>query len=453
MPSELFVVGLSWRTAPVSVREKLAFHDEEIAGCLAALAEQEYLDEVVILSTCNRVEIYGCTSRSAPASSVAQASAQVRAYFGQSRSYPAEKLAEVLYEHQEKDAIRHIFHVAAALDSMVVGESQILGQMKAAYGSASQNNTIGVMLGRCLERAFGVAKRVRTETGISRGAANVSSVAVELAKRVFGELSGKNVLVIGAGKMSALAARHLRADGAAQISVTNRSPEKAEALAAEIDGLARPWEDLEHELSKADVIITSTGAREPVLTKKIMKRAMKLRRYKPNFVMDIAVPRDVEASVGKIEGVYLFDMDDLERLVSENLKERSREAEAAVSLVEAEVASFDSWMRQQQVVPTIRALRVHFHEVAMAEIDRSLASILKSKDSAQHEEALRRLGRSIANKLLHMPMHALKQQSEVDDLAKATHQLFSLPTEEDLDEEPGQRAGVPEAIAGGTKKA
>lgn len=452
MPSELFVVGLSWRTAPVSVREKLAFHDEEIAGCLKALAEHELLDEVAILSTCNRVEIYGCTSRSAPASSVSQAASQVRAYFGQSRAFPAEKLAEVLYEHQDKDAIRHIFQVAAALDSMVVGESQILGQLKAAYGAASQHNTIGVMLGRCLERAFGVAKRVRTETGISRGAANVSSVAVELAKRVFGDLAGKNILVVGAGKMSALAARHLRADGAAQICVTNRSLGKAQALAEEIDGIARPWEELELELSKADVIITSTGAREPVLTQKLMKKAMKRRRYNPSFVMDIAVPRDVETSVGKIEGVYLFDMDDLERLVSENLKERSREADAAIVLIESEVEVFDTWMRQQQVVPTIRALRVHFHEVAMAEVDRSLASIQKLGSGPDQEEAVRRLGRSIANKLLHTPMNALKRESEVEGLAKATHQLFSLPmTADEGESEPTRASVVPDAIAGPKK--
>ncbi len=451
MPSELFVVGLNWRTAPVSVREKLAFHDEELEACLTALVSQELLEEVVILSTCNRVEIYGCTSKSSPASAVSQATSQVRAFFGQSRSYPAEKLADVLYEHQERDAVRHIFQVAAALDSMVVGESQILGQLKAAYGAASQYNTIGVMLGRCMERAFGVAKRVRTETGISRGAANVSSVAVELAKRVFGDLSGKNVLVVGAGKMSALAARHLRADGAAQICVTNRSPAKAEALAEEIDGIARPWEELEHEISKADVIITSTGAREPVLTKKLMKRAMKMRRYKSCFVMDIAVPRDVEVAVGKIEGVYLFDMDDLERLVAENLKERSREAEAASALVESEVIGFDTWMRQQQVVPTIRALREHFHDVAMAEVDRSLAGIQKTQDPAQQEEMVRRLGRSIANKLLHTPMNALKQDGEVELLAKATHQLFSLST--NADEDSDTSAAVSEVVVGTQKKA
>lgn len=452
MPSELFVVGLNWRSAPVSVREKLAFHDDELEECLSALVAHELVDEAVILSTCNRVEIYGCTARSAPASAVSQASAEVRSFLSSSRHYPAEKLAEVLYERVEKDAIRHIFEVASALDSMVVGESQILGQLKAAFGASSRHQTIGAVLGRCLERAFGVAKRVRTETGISRGASNISSVAVELAKRVFGDLNGKSVLVVGAGKMSALAARHLRADGAAQICVTNRSPEKAETLAAEIDGLARPWDELELELAKADVIISSTGAREPVLTKKLLKKSMKRRRFEPCFVMDIAVPRDVETSAGKLEGVYLFDIDDLERLVIENLKERSREADSAKALVEAEVAVFDKWMRQQHVVPTIRALREHFHEVVTAEVERSVRSLGDVSTAGEQEDAMRRLGKGIANKLLHTPMTALKNESEVEVLAEATHRLFSL-SEGEPKEETSQSGALPETVRPGSKKA
>ncbi len=452
MPSEIFVVGLSWRSASVSVREKLAFHDDEIQECLAQLTDREFVDEAIILSTCNRVEIYGCTSKSAPASAVSQAAAEVRAFLATSRHYPAEKLSDVLYERVEGDAVRHLFQVASALDSMVLGESQILGQLKSAFGTASSEGRVGPVLGRCMERAFGVAKRVRTETGISRGAANISSVAVELAKRVFGDLGGKSVLVVGAGKMSALAARHLRADGAAKICVTNRSPEKAERLAAEIDGVARPWDELELEIAKADVVITSTGAREPVLTKKLMKKAMKRRRYRSCFVMDIAVPRDVETSVGKLEGVYLFDIDDLERLVAENLKERSREAESAVELVESEVATFEAWMRQQNVVPTIRALREHFHEVAMIEAEKSLASLEKAADHSDRADAVRRLAKSIANKLLHSPMSALKSGGESEELADATHRLFQLETEE-TNEEASAGEPLPDPAPTGPKKA
>lgn len=448
MPSELFVVGLSWRSAPVSVREKLAFHDEELESHLQSLVSHELIDEAVILSTCNRVEIYGCTSKSAPASAVAHAAAETRAFISQSRGYPAEKLSEVLFEHLEEDAIRHIFRVASALDSMVVGESQILGQLKSAFGASSNFNSLGPMLGRCMERSFSVAKRVRTETGISRGASNVSSVAVELAKRVFGELDGKAVLVVGAGKMSALAARHLRADGAAKIRVTNRSPEKAERLAEEIDGIASGWEDLEIELSKADVIITSTGAREPVLTKKLMKKAMKRRRYQPCFIMDIAVPRDVESAVGKLEGVYLFDMDDLERLVSENLKERSREAEAAQALVDGEVLQFHQWMRQQHVVPTIRSLRSHFHDVAAAEVEKAMRNMEKATSDRERQEAMQRLGKGIANKLLHAPTTILKQANDAETLADSVSQLFSLG--EDDESESGKSNSLNQAGLGET---
>ncbi len=424
----------------MSVREKLAFHDEELEQNLASLVGHDLIDEALILSTCNRVEIYGCTSKSAPVSAVAHAAAETRAFIAESRGYPTEKLSVVLFEHLEEDAIRHIFRVASALDSMVVGESQILGQLKSAFGASSNYQSLGPVLGRCMERAFGVAKRVRTETGICRGAANVSSVAVELAKRVFGELAGKSVLVVGAGKMSALAARHLRADGAAKIRVINRSAEKAEKLATEIDGIASAWQELEVELSKADVIITSTGAREPVLTKKLMKKAMKRRRYKPCFVMDIAVPRDVEESVGKIEGVYLFDIDDLERLVAENLKERGREADAASSLVEGEVRQFHKWMRQQHVVPTIRSLRTHFHEVAALEVEKAMRAMERASSESERQEAMQRLGKGIANKLLHAPTTMLKEASDAEPLADSLAQLFSLSGEE---QEPERKPSTP----------
>lgn len=451
MPDQLFVVGLNWRTAPVSVREKLAFHDEEIEGALASLLSDGLISEAIILSTCNRVEIYGCTSRSSPASAVNQAAAECRSFISDSRGYPAEKVSEVLYEHLEGDAIRHIFNVSSALDSMVVGESQILGQLKAAYGEASRHQAIGPVLGRCLERAFGVAKRVRTETGISRGAANVSSVAVELAKRVFGALEGKDILIVGAGKMSALAARHLRADGGGILNVTNRSLDKAERLATEIDGVARPWEDLEGQLAQADVIITSTGAREPIIDKKLMKRVMKARKYRSMVMIDIAVPRDVEARVGKLDGVYLFDIDDLEQMVKENLKGRQREADSAHTLIEAEVATFSNWVRQQHAVPTIRALRQRFHDVAEEEVTKSLRLIEGASSAAEREEAVRRLGKVIANKLLHAPMNALKSEHQVEQLVVAADRLFTLFNEEESAE--SDTVGLGEAVDTRTKKA
>ncbi len=424
----IFAVGLSWRTAPVEVRERLAFPDEEVAPALEQLLASPNIDEGMILSTCNRVEIYGAVSRGNLLSAVAEA----RAFLSHARKVPAEEIAASVYEYTGKEAVEHVFRVAAALDSMVVGETQILGQVKDSYGVAVQANTSGPLLSRCLERAFQVAKKVRTDTGISRGAANVSTVAVELARRVFGELEGREVLVVGAGKMSALAARHLRAQGASQIYVTNRSPERARALAEEIEGLDRPWEALPELLKTSDVVISSTGAREPIIGRKLAKQTMKARRYRPLVIVDIAVPRDVEADVARLDGVYLFDIDDLERVVAENMKERQREADAAASLVQAEVQTFEAWLRSQRVVPTIRSLRQHFQEIADAEVEKAVQQISRETDPEKRAHIVRRLSSLIVSKLLHTPMTALKagEDPDLDNLVQVTHKLFDLREQE-----------------------
>lgn len=421
MAERLFVVGLSWRTAPVALREKLAFSDAELAAELNALLRCESISEGLILSTCNRVEVYGFGDESA-------AVAEARAFLGRSRNVPNQDIESVLYEQVGDDAVQHAYRVASALDSMVVGESQITGQLKAAYGHAVQANTVGQTLGRCMENAFGVAKRVRTDTGISKGSANVSSVAVELAKRVFGDLNGKNVLIIGAGKMSALAARHLRSNGASRLWVLNRSLDRAEKLATEIDGTARPFSELEPMLTEADVVITSTGSPKPILTKKIMKRTAKARRYKPQIVVDIAVPRDVEESVSKLDGLYVFDVDDLRKVVEENLLERTREAEPAEALVKEEVATFSSWLRSKRAVPTIRSLREHFLLIASTEVERAISALSADSSVEDRDEAMRRMARLIANKLLHTPLTALKSggETELDALVASTHRLFGL---------------------------
>jgi glutamyl-tRNA reductase len=425
---ELFVVGLSWRTAPVAVRERLAFRDEEMPLALADLLASPDIDEAVILSTCNRVEIYGSTSPAhSPGRGVA-AAAEARSFLARSRGVAAEGLAAHLYERIEEDAIRHLFRVASALDSMVVGESQILGQLKDAYGAAARAQATGTVLGRSMEKAFQVAKRVRSETGISRGAANVSSVAVELARRVFGDLDGKAILVVGAGKMSALAARHLRVAGARSILVTNRSPEKAAELAAEVEGTARPWADLPLLLAEADVVLSSTGATQPILGPKLMKDAMKARRWRPLVVVDIAVPRDADPAIGRLDGVYLFDIDDLERVVAENIKERQKEAEAAQSIVELEVVDLRRWLRAQRVVPTIRSLREHFHQIALGEAERCIGGLGARAGDAEVQKAIRRMSELIANKLLHTPLSALKasEQTDLETMVEVTHRLFAL---------------------------
>jgi glutamyl-tRNA reductase len=449
--SNLFVIGLSWRTAPVAVREKLAFADDELPSTLQAVTTLPHIGEAMLISTCNRVEIYGATARTAPASALHAATGELRSFLARARGVPAEELSGNLYEHVDTAAVRHTFRVASALDSLVVGEAQILGQLKAAYGVATGAGTTGPMLGRCMERAFGVAKRVRHETGISRGAANVSSVAVELAQHVFVDLGGKTVLVVGAGKMSALAVRHLRGAGAGAIMVTNRSPEKAEALAEQVDGVARPWEQLESLLALADVVITSTGARQPVLTRELFKRVMRQRRYQPVVVIDIAVPRDAEPAIGELDGVYLFDIDDLERVVAANLKERAKQAELAARIVDDEVVQFERWLSSQRVVPTIRALREHFSSVARAEVERTLQALAGESSPEKHEQAVRRLGDLIVNKLLHTPMTALKHGSGEDTeiLVGAVNRLFALQTEDEGDSASAPALGTP--VHEGTK--
>jgi glutamyl-tRNA reductase len=411
MPPDLLVVGLSYRTATLDVRERVAFAAEAIEPALRELNEHPAIGEAVLLSTCNRVEVYAAASDASPAAEALQGFFHLD--------------AKHLYTHVGPAAVKHVFRVAASLDSQVLGEPQILGQLKDAYSVATKAGCVGPLLGRCLERAFGVAKRVRTETAIARGAANVSSVSVDLAKSVFGELDGRSLLVVGAGKMSALAARHLMDDGASELVVTNRSPARAEELAREVGGTAAPFDDLPRLLAHADLVVTSTGAREPIITKALLKATMKARRHKPLFVVDIAVPRDVEPEAGKLDGVYLFDIDDLERVAGQNRREREKEAQAAERIVEAETAQFLAWLRSQGVVPTIKELRERFQGVAAAEAEKTVSALGGKLDAASAEQ-IRRMADAIVNKLLHTPSMALKQGSEDEALLAAARRLFAL---------------------------
>lgn len=440
--SELFVVGISWRTAPVAVREKLAFREEELAPTLSALTSALPVAEALLVSTCNRVEVYGVAKPGA------DATGPVRAFLAQQRGLEPASMSDVIYDHRGPAAVRHVFKVASALDSLVLGEAQILGQLKDAYEVATTAHTSGPVLGRCLERAFGVAKRVRTETTIARGAANVSTVAVDLAGRIF-ELRGKTVLVVGAGKMSTLAARHLRAKGADHIVVTNRSPEKAERLAEEIDGIAKPWANLETLLADSDVVISSTGAREPILTKAVFKKVMKARKWRDIVVIDIAVPRDAEPSVEDLDGVYLYNIDHLEKIVAQNLADRAKAADQAGKIVEHEAGQFEHWMRSQGVVPVIRALREKFAHVAEAEVHKTLEALSRREHTpAQQREAIQQLVRLVVNKLLHQPTTALRE-SEPDEAAlraEVLTDLFGLdPKEYDREANPSLPESMPES--------
>jgi glutamyl-tRNA reductase len=443
--SELFVVGISWRTAQVAVREKLAFRDDELPDTLRALTNELPVSEALLISTCNRVEVYGVAKLGQDATSL------VRRFLAERKGLKPAEVADVIYDHRGSEAVRHVFRVASALDSLVLGEAQILGQLKDSYAVSTKAGTNGPVLGRCLERAFGVAKRVRTETQIARGAANVSTVAVELAGRVFGDLSGKSVLVIGAGKMSRLAARHLYAQGAHHIVVTNRSPEKAEALAADIDGIAKSWEQLEGLLVDADVVVSSTGAREPILTKALFKKVTKARRYRQMMVIDIAVPRDAEPAIGEMENVFLYDIDDLEQVVHRNLAERAKAGEQALKIVEHEAGQFEHWLRSQGVVPTIRALRAKFAQIADAEVNKVLDQLgRKEHTREQQREIIQRLVQLVVNKLLHQPTAALREAhgDEATLRAEVLCELFDLEPAGDRESQPA----IPEAESTSTQE-
>jgi glutamyl-tRNA reductase len=411
----LCVLGLSHKTAPVEVRERMAFSDEALPEALRRLIALPGVGEAMIVSTCNRVELYAGLDGD-------DALGEARRFLVDGRALPAD-LAAHLYAHDGEAALTHLFRVAASLDSMVIGEPQILGQVKLAYAMAVEQGTVGPVLSRALPRAFALAKRVRSETEIARTSASIASAAVELAAQIFGELRGRHVLVVGAGKMGDLSARHLKSAGIGELHVVNRTRERAVELAARLGGVAAGWDELDLLLGKVDIVLCSTGAREPVIGRERVEHAMRARRGRWLFFIDIAVPRDVDPSVGGIENVYLYDVDALERVVAGNRAGRAREADEAEDMVREEVRRFARVERTQGVVPVIKALRGRFLDVARAEAERA-----GSRVSPQQ------LAEAIANKLLHAPLTALKRHagdashgSEGDALAEAVRELFDLP--------------------------
>lgn len=425
--SEIVVVGLSHKTAPVALREKLAVPAEDVARDLRALVDGAGgIEETVVLSTCNRVEVYA-------AAGSAQAAVRAARDHLRNRAHPDE-IDGVLYERAGEDAVRHAFRVAASLDSMVLGEPQILGQVKDAYELATSTGTTGTLLSRVFQTAFAVAKRVRTETGIAAGTVSVSSIACELAERVFGDLAGRRVLLVGAGKMSEASAKHLRTAGA-RLVVLNRSRERAEELAREYGGEARTMEQLASELALADVVICSTAAPRFVVTRDVMASVVKSRRHRLMLIVDIAVPRDVDPRVGEMENVFLYDVDHLQSVAQENLARRAKEADRAEQLVLTEVRTFETWRKGLSITPTIVALRAHFRGVVLAELERT-APRLKGL-SEEDRKSLERMADAMVSKLLHRPLAELKKggaDAEGARLAAAVHKLFDLDPAPDVPE-------------------
>lgn len=416
------VVGCSIHTAPLSMREKLAFGADEIPDAIQKLSSCDDIEEVMLVSTCNRVEIYAVGN---DASSIELA---CRRFLRESRNVDKDELDKVIFRYSDADALAHIFRVTASLDALVVGEAQIMGQVKDAFAISRKAGGVSALLGRCLERAFFTAKRVRTETDIARHPASVSSVAVDLAGRVFEDLSSVAVLIIGAGEMAELAGTHLRGHGTSRIRVANRSLERGESLASTLSGKAVPFETLSEQLKWADVVISSTGSPKPILDKPMITKVLKERKQRPLLIVDIAVPRDVEPDVRKIDNVYLFDVDALEQVVGQNLKKRREEAKAAEKMVANEVKAFEKWLHTQRSVPLIKAMRYHFREQAHQETKKTIKKLRLKGDEAA---AVKKLGEAIVAKLLHSPMIELKKKENIRNphLAKAVIQLFDIDDE------------------------
>jgi len=421
----IVVVGLSHRTAPVEVRERLSAGAEALPVVLSRLASRSELGEVMFLSTCNRVEV-AAVARDDRLEEGLRAIREELAHHG---GLPGEAdLAPFLYDKRGDDAVTHLFRVAASLDSMVLGEPQILGQVKDAYDAAVAAGALKGMLGRCVSRAFAVAKRVRTETAIGAGTVSISSVAVDLARRIFGDLAGHTVLLVGAGEMAEAAAKSL-GKGARALRICNRSFERAAALAGKMHAAAVPWDELEAELVQADVVVTSTGSRTPIVTRDMVKRVMKARKGRSLFFVDIAVPRNVEPDVHKMDNVFVYNVDDLEQHVARGLQARHAELDTAQGIVGEEVAQFLAWTRGLEVQPTVVSLRARTHAVLFAELERSLGGRLKHLPEPDRA-ALAQMLESATSKLMHAPTTKLRSRAEegedARELAGALKFLFDL---------------------------
>jgi glutamyl-tRNA reductase len=418
---KLLITGVSHKTAPVEIRECLAFPEAALADALKRLKSYEGVAEAMILSTCNRVEITVTADDRVEPQSI------VDAFLAEMHAISPERLGPHIYRHEGKAAIHHLFRVAASLDSMVVGEPQILGQLKAAYAAAKGEGVLCGWLDGLVSRAFSVAKRVRSETGIGQMAVSVSYAAVELARKIFGSLSNRTVMIAGAGKMSELAARHLRRSGASHVFVTNRTHERAVEMAKLFQGTPVEYTRFVSMLPEVDILITSSGAPHYILYKEEMQRVIAARRNKPMFLIDIAVPRNIEPTVNKLDNVFLYDIDDLQEVVNANLRERMKEADRAEELVAQEVDRMVARLNVQSVTPTIVSLQEELERIRAAEIERMRHKY--GPLTKQQEEAWEALTRAIINKIAHGPISELRNHAgrpEGEPVIDAIRKIFHL---------------------------
>ncbi|QGG48721.1 glutamyl-tRNA reductase [Heliorestis convoluta] len=423
----ILVVGLNHKSATVEIREKLSFSENEICDASIQLREEKSIEGCCILSTCNRTEIYAaCTD-------LERGLASVKKFLLDRGELSSEEFSRYFYVHTLYDAIRHLFRVASGLDSMVLGETQILGQVRTAYQRACSEKVSNGIINTWFQQAITVGKRVRTETGIDQLPVSTSYTAVELARQVFGDLSGCNAMVLGAGKMSELTLKHLVAQGVQKILIANRSIEKAEELASRCDGEAIPFSQVYERMSEADIVISCTAATHYVIRRSFVEEVMDRRAQKPMFLIDIAVPRDIDPEVAQVSGVHLYDIDDLQNVIDQNLEARRKAAIEAENIINKEIHQFLRWLNSLFVIPTIIALKSKGNEIKEKELNRALSKLKNL--SEKEKKVVSSLASSIVNQLIHDPITQIRQYAAMPEghlYSEILQNLFCLDV-------PGQR--------------
>jgi glutamyl-tRNA reductase len=419
----ILTLGLNHKTAPVDIRERLSFGPDVIVGALRTMTEQTPASEAVILSTCNRTELY-C------AADEREGETHLRNWLGRFHGIEPQLFAPHLYVHHDRDSVRHLLRVASGLDSMVLGEPQILGQVKAAFQTACDSGSAGRMLGRLFQHTFSVAKQVRTDTAIGSSPVSVAFAAVSLARQIFSDLTKQTALLIGAGETVELAARHLHQHGIGRIIVANRTVERAHSVAAQFDGYAISLTELANHLPEADIVIASTASPLPVLGKGVVERALKKRRHRPMFLVDIAVPRDIEPEVGQLSDVYLYTVDDLQGVVDEGMRSRQHASEQAMEIVDLHTEEFMAWMRSLDALSLIQDYRSRAEHTRDAMVERAQRQLAAGKPA---DEVICQLAHTLTNKLLHSPSVRLRRAGREgqSDLLQAANELFQLRQEQD----------------------
>jgi glutamyl-tRNA reductase len=418
----IVLVGVNHKTAPVELRELLAFSEEACAEGLRTLVDGEVVREGLIVSTCNRVEVLAATTSERSHESAER----ITTFLSQSRDLPKEFFHDHIYNRTDDEAVRHLFRVASSLDSMVVGEPQVLGQVRRAYSLALEAGTAGRVLNRLVHHAFRVAKRVRTETGIAASAVSISFMAVELGRKIFSSLKGHTVLLVGAGEMAELSARHLVNAGVERVIIANRTKASGHHLAQQFNGEAIALHQVPLRLQDADIVICSTGASEFVITEAMVRDAVERRRNRPAFFIDISVPRNVDPAIGNLPNMFVFDIDDLEAVISSNIREREREAERAELIVESEIMQFQQALRALDFGPTIGALKQKLHEIARTELTRQRNRL--GPLTPEQESAIEALLVSTVNKISHPVLNQMRRSYESSDpeMIQAWRDTFGL---------------------------